>query len=569
MFDFSIQCVKRVRHTEKAFIILDAFAFLAVVFFVSYLSASIETTIASSSATSVTITTGASEDTSSNSGGTFLQPVSLEVNIEPSEKHPEIPKSLLINNSNIYTNSLTVVLNLSVQNAFQMAISNSPDFNGVSWEDYNISKSWNLNEGESEKIVYAKFRSTSGGVSEVVSDSIIFDITAPVNVNLLEIKSGDEKIKLSWSNPKDSDFAGVKIVHSQENYPLNLAGGKTIYDGSENFFVDLNLENKISYFYTIFSYDQAGNYSSGAIIFATPKSLPDSKIIPEEIIPEIPPKISPEIPSEIIPLIPSQPQPPVIPPFIPEEKIEIADFSLKIKTDLGVMPLNIYSQKQQESNEIKIIKGAPLVISIPADKFKKEIKTVTASITNDVFSSSYLLKADEKSKSFETVITAPLKKGKYNLILNVIYKDGTSDTVFTEILIDPYGYIYERIKNQELRITNAEVTLYKFNSSANEWQKWFAEKYKQKNPQITDETGEYFFMVPPGKYYLKVVKENYYSQETVEFEVIDEIVNINIEIKEVAFYKYKEKFGGISTLFFLGFLGIALGILAYKKIFKN
>ena len=57
-------------------------------------------------------------------------------------------------------------------------------------------------------------------------------------------------------------------------------------------------------------------------------------------------------------------------------------------------------------------------------------------------------------------------------------------------------------------------------------------KIQPKNPQITDKTGEYFFMVPKGRYYLEIIKENYYSQKTGEFEVIDEIVNINVEIKE-------------------------------------
>ena len=504
-------------------------------------------------------------------GGGFIPPTPPQVAPDPSPEHPEVSKSLIINNNNAYANSSKVILTLSAQNAFQMAISNSADFAGVSWEDYNISKNWNLTEGEGKKTVHAKFRSVSGGVSKVVSDSIIFDITAPVNVSSLKAEPKNKKIELSWLNPKDADFAGVKINRSRESYALNPNEGEVIYDGSRDFFIDTNLENKIAYFYTVFSYDQAGNYSSGAIIFAIPQSSPDSKIIPEipiipgETIPEIPPEIFPEIPPEIIPLIPLPPQPPIIPPFIPEQKIKLSDFSLKIKTDTGIIPLEISTQKPRESGGIKIIKDAPLAISIPADKFTKEVKTVTASITNNISSSSYLLKLNKDSNAFETVIPTPLQKGKYNLILNIIYKDGTTESVSVEILIDPYGYIYKRIENQELRITNAVVSLFYLNPKTKKYELWFAEKYSQKNPQITDETGEYFFMVPKGKYYLEVAKENYYSEKTAEFEVIDEIVNINIEIKEIL--PLWQKFIWLIILAGAGLLAVIVRrLLAWKRV---
>ena len=490
-------------------------------------------------------------------GGGFIPPTPPQVAPDPSPEHPEVSKSLIINNNNAYANSSKVILTLSAQNAFQMAISNSADFAGVSWEDYNISKNWNLTEGEGKKTVHAKFRSVSGGVSKVVSDSIIFDITAPVNVSSLKAEPKNKKIELSWLNPKDADFAGVKINRSRESYALNPNEGEVIYDGSRDFFIDTNLENKIAYFYTVFSYDQAGNYSSGAIIFAIPQSSPDSKIIPEipiipgETIPEISPEISPEIPPEIIPIIPQPPQPPIIPIPPLEEKIELSDFSLKIKMELGFVPLDIPSQ---ETGRIRIIKDAPLAVSIPADKFKKEVKIITASITDNISSSSYLLKLNKKSNTFETVIPTPLKKGKYNLILNIIYEDGTTEIISVEILIDPYGYIYERTENQELRITNAVVSLFYLNPKTKKYELWFAEKYNQKNPQITDETGEYFFMVPKGKYYLEVAKENYYSEKTAEFEVIDEIVNINIEIKEIP--PLWQKFIWLIVLAGAGFLAL-------------
>jgi len=52
-------------------------------------------------------------------------------------------------------------INSSVSNAYQMAVSDSEDFSGSSWQDYDESYK------TSGKILYVKFRSKDGGVSEV------------------------------------------------------------------------------------------------------------------------------------------------------------------------------------------------------------------------------------------------------------------------------------------------------------------------------------------------------------------------------------------------------------------
>lgn len=82
---------------------------------------------------------------------------------------PTVPISSLavtLDAKQTLTNSVSVTLSLSAKNAKQMAISNSADFYGVSWEEYNSTKKWNLLPGSGPKIVYVKFRSADGGVSD-------------------------------------------------------------------------------------------------------------------------------------------------------------------------------------------------------------------------------------------------------------------------------------------------------------------------------------------------------------------------------------------------------------------
>ena len=62
----------------------------------------------------------------------------------------------------------------------------------------------------------------------------------------------------------------------------------------------------------------------------------------------------------------------------------------------------------------------------------------------------------------------------------------------------------------------------------------------------------------------EIAKEKYYSQKTDEFEVVDEIVNINIEIKEIP--SPWQKFLWLIVLAGLGFLVVVVkGLLAWKR----
>lgn len=471
----------------------------------------------------------------------------------PSSENPQGEFKILINDGNKYTNNQAVVLKLfGGPDTTKMAISNFFDFKNAGQELYQTSKTWTLSEGDGLKTVYVKFYTQWGQASEIVSDSIILDTVAPANVSDFRAESLDEKINLSWTNPKDSYFAGVRINRSTENYPLNPNKGEMIYNGFGISFLDVGLKNGIRYFYTAFAYDQAGNHSSGAIV----STIPKVPLIPEVPIPL--PEIPSEIPEQITPLIPSVP--PLVPLVpLPKEKIEVSDFTFKVQADLGLIEISL-----KESDRIRLVRGTQLFLSIPADRFVKKVKVIT--VTIESISSSYLLKLNEKNNTFEAIITAPPTKGSHKLTIIVVYENGTIDSISTEMLVDPYGYIFEKkkIKGElmEIRIPSAEVTLFWFNTQENIWQKWPGEKFNQKNPQITDQTGEYMFMVPEGKYYLQINKLGYYLKKSEEFE-INEIINKNIEVKPI--FSVWQKFWWLLIVPLIG-LGAGIYFFAKKKI---
>ncbi|MFA6096167.1 MAG: Ig-like domain-containing protein [Candidatus Paceibacterota bacterium] len=70
------------------------------------------------------------------------------------------------------TAGAAVTLTLTATNATHMAISNTSNFDGVSWETFATSKGWTLTSGNGTKTVYAKFKDSAGVQSSVISDSI-------------------------------------------------------------------------------------------------------------------------------------------------------------------------------------------------------------------------------------------------------------------------------------------------------------------------------------------------------------------------------------------------------------
>lgn len=80
--------------------------------------------------------------------------------------------SLSINSGATQTTKNQVTLTLSATNANLMLLSNDANFLGASWQQYKTSFEWNLTSGFGKKTVYAKFRSSAGGDSDVISKSI-------------------------------------------------------------------------------------------------------------------------------------------------------------------------------------------------------------------------------------------------------------------------------------------------------------------------------------------------------------------------------------------------------------
>lgn len=134
---------------------------------------------------------------------------------------------------------------------------------------------------------------------------------------------------------------------------------------------------------------------------------------------------------------------------------------------------------------------------------------------------------------FSAEITAPVVEGEYEVLTVINYKDAKKGSKELRMItvVDPEGYVYEKNdRDKEVRLDDVKVSIW--NISNDTPSLWEAEKYSQDNPQITDNTGKYSFLVPPGKYYITAEATGYISYKSEEFEVKEGTgIHFNIEME--------------------------------------
>ncbi|GEM_PF-1154997 len=93
-------------------------------------------------------------------------------------------------------------------------------------------------------------------------------IEAPIILNAAGV---DGQIVLSWKNPHDASFVRTLVVRKEGAYPASPKDGTVIYEGNGQTFTDTSLANGKTYYYTVYSYDHAKNYSKGIHVSLAPK----------------------------------------------------------------------------------------------------------------------------------------------------------------------------------------------------------------------------------------------------------------------------------------------------------
>ena len=94
----------------------------------------------------------------------------------------------------------------------------------------------------------------------VVAQNI--DRTPPSGVSFFNAVAGTSKVDLSWGNPSNIDFAGVKILRQTGTYPTSVTDGTVVYTGANTSYSDTTVINNTTYYYRIFTFDTNNNYNT-------------------------------------------------------------------------------------------------------------------------------------------------------------------------------------------------------------------------------------------------------------------------------------------------------------------
>jgi hypothetical protein len=160
--------------------------------------------------------------------------------------------SISINSGAIYTISRAVTLTLHADEADQCRYSNNGSV-WTAWENYATTRAWNLTTGDGWKTVYYQCEDSKGKLSDIVSDTVILDTTAPSAPVLLRPANGtrmnDQTPTFEWAKV-ENDSSGI------DSYIISINGTNyTVYTTS---YTPATL-NEGTYPWKVKAVDNAGN----------------------------------------------------------------------------------------------------------------------------------------------------------------------------------------------------------------------------------------------------------------------------------------------------------------------
>lgn len=217
---------------------------------------------------------------------------------------------------------------------------------------------------------------------------------------------------------------------------------------------------------------------------------------------------------------------------------------LSVKADRPVTSIKGYltlkDLKREQARKIIPVNSmlaAPIMAVIGLGQDLKKTDVVTE---NKMVLQEFTYNDENNDGIYTANITAPMVHGEYEIISILEYKDktlGKKELRLTTV-VDPEGYIYEQNGNKETRIPEAKVTLFMKNIKTGEFEIWPAKEYQQINPQKTDKSGTYSFLVPEGEYKITVSAPDYYDYSGEVFTVQEgRGIHENIPLKAKSWWR--------------------------------
>lgn len=218
------------------------------------------------------------------------------------------------------------------------------------------------------------------------------DVIPPANVTNFTATPSEKDITLTWNNPV-ADFQTVRIVKSDKFYPNDPLNGEIVYEGRAERFVDTEVMIDKRYYYTAFSRDRIGNYSSGAVtdaVLVRPGEMPKSPKLFAGIL---------ELSKELVP---------------------------SLLRNLSILDIGFFQDGMQlpvHDKQVEIRGDRNLTVSIKYEKVPEILKTIVVTMfdpTDKNKTFSFLLRVNADKTAYEAHISALGRPGKYEFSFAIL-----------------------------------------------------------------------------------------------------------------------------------------------------
>jgi len=406
---------------------------------------------------------------------------------------------------------------------------------------------------------------TSAGMS-----FLTLNVLPQTNVSGLTVTEGNKQLGLSWTNPTNEDFASVRVLFCQTNFPSSPTDQtcSVILDQSTSTSASKSgLTNGQTYYFGVFAKNTDGQFASGALAMGQPKA-------PEEEVPikkeeQKPPVEQPgEQPSE-----PAQQQaqegeaqstsktsgsgsicgdgictetesafscPSDCKTKTEESKTGMGSEATFSIDDVQFSVAQGAIMLKRISSYLEMLPATTLSVRVPASVLGKDVGQVTLSIGPDTYlmredslantsarihESAVVLAEASSSKTvlyYLTDILMPAQASLYPVTMFVEYKDGSMKNVSSFLRVVAPGRAYEDIDGEETSVSEVKATLLSM-STGNEVV-WDGSPYNQFNPTMSYQNGAFAWYVPNGPYRVRLDKDGYKTAES-SFTVSNFIAN--------------------------------------------
>jgi hypothetical protein len=299
--------------------------------------------------------------------------------------------------------TISFTTNRSTQAKVYWGTTQDYELGSISGLFYNLNHSVKIDSLVSNTVYFVKIVVTDGYGREKSFESS-FQTQSSIEESLLTNVTGfraipqQNSIALSWNNPTSPVFDSVRIVRSDKFFPRDILDGDIIYEGNAEKYLDSNVSIGKTYYYTIFTRDSNGLYSSGAL--AQARILPAGEII-----------ISPTSTDPFINI-------PVLKNVHPQiQELTISDFDF---FQSSIKLVNI-------GTGVVIDGSKNLTISLDYRKVPEILKTIAITLVDpedptQVF--PFLLRINESKTAYEATLAPLGKSGTYQMKVMILdYKN--------------------------------------------------------------------------------------------------------------------------------------------------